>query len=243
MNNKIYNMDCLLGIKDIPDNYIDLVIIDPPYDICTKGGKKGNTKIARNIKALEKELINNDLVDGFDISVLDELVRVMKTINIYIWCNGRQIPLYLDFFVKKLNCKFDILIWGKLNPMPLYSNKYMSDKEYCLYFRDKGYCQPNNYEDAKTIYLSNINIKDKKLYQHPTIKPLDFIRKLIRNSSKENDIVLDCFIGSGTTAVASILEKRQFIGYEINKKYFDIAEKRIKETLKRKDDENGESRN
>ena len=58
MNNKIYNMDCLLGIKDIPDNYIDLVIIDPPYDICTKGGKKGNTKIARNIKALEKELIN-----------------------------------------------------------------------------------------------------------------------------------------------------------------------------------------
>ena len=236
-------MDCLLGIKDIPDNYIDLVIIDPPYDICTKGGKKGNTKIARNIKALEKELINNDLVDGFDISVLDELVRVMKTINIYIWCNGRQIPLYLDYFVKKLNCKFDILIWGKLNPMPLYSNKYMSDKEYCLYFRDKGYCQPNNYEDAKTIYLSNINIKDKKLYQHPTIKPLDFIRKLIRNSSKENDIVMDCFIGSGTTAVASILEKRQFIGYEINKKYFDIAEKRIKETLKRKDDENGKPRN
>ena len=121
--------------------------------------------------------------------------------------------------------------------------KYISDKEYCLYFRDKGYCQPNNYEDAKTIYLSNINIKDKKLYQHPTIKPLDFIRKLIRNSSKENDIVLDCFIGSGTTAVASILEKRQFIGYEINKKYFDIAEKRIKETLKRKDDENGKPRN
>lgn len=62
MNNKIYNIDCLLGIKDIPDNYIDLIIIDPHYDICTKGDKKGNTKIARNIKALEKEMINNDLV-------------------------------------------------------------------------------------------------------------------------------------------------------------------------------------
>ncbi len=164
MNNKIYNIDCLLGIKDIPDNYIDLIIIDPPYDICTKGDKKGNTKIARNIKALEKELINNDLVDGFDISVLDELVRVMKTINIYIWGNGRQIPLYLDCFVKKWNCKFEILIWGKLNPMSLYSNKYMSDKEYWLYFRDKGYCQPNNYEGAKTIYLSNILILDIQNY-------------------------------------------------------------------------------
>ena len=109
-------------------------------------------------------MINNDLVDGFDISVLDELVRVMKTINIYIWGNGRQIPLYLDCFVKKWNCKFEILIWGKLNPMSLYSNKYMSDKEYWLYFRDKGYCQPNNYEGAKTIYLSNILILDIQNY-------------------------------------------------------------------------------
>ena len=63
MLNKIYNEDCLLGIKKIPDNFVDLVIIDPPYSICTKGGKKGNTKIAKNIKALEKELIVNDLED------------------------------------------------------------------------------------------------------------------------------------------------------------------------------------
>ena len=87
-------------------------------------------------------------------------------------------------------------------------------------------------EDAKTIYLSTLNVKDKNKYGHPTIKPLPLIRKLIRNSSKENDIVLDCFIGSGTTAVASILENRKFIGFEINKKYYDIALKRIAEANK-----------
>jgi len=230
MINKIYNMDCLIGVKNIPDNSVDLVIIDPPYNICTKGGKKGNTKIAKNIKALEKELINNDLVDGYDLSILDELVRVMKNINIYIWCNGRQIPTYMKYFVENLGCKLEILIWGKTNPMPLYSNKYMGDKEYCLYFRKGGYCQPLNYEDARTIYTSKINIKDKQLYSHPTIKPLEFIRKIIRNSSKENDVVLDCFIGSGTTAIGCILENRKYIGFEINKKYFDIAQQRINKT-------------
>lgn len=227
-----------MGIKNIPDNSIDLIIIDPPYDICTKGGKKGNTKIAKNIKTLEQELIVNDLVNGYDLSILDELVRVMKNINIYIFCNGRQIPTYLKYFVEQLECKFEILVWGKTNPMPLYSNKYMSDKEYCLYFRKNGYCQPLNYDDARTIYMSSINVKDKMLYSHPTIKPLELIRKLIRNSSKENDVILDCFLGSGTTAVASILENRNYIGYEINKKYFDIANNRIKETIKRKDDVN-----
>lgn len=84
MINKIYNEDCLVGIKNIPDNSVDLVIIDPPYDICTKGGKKGKSRLGVHIKNLEKELINNDLVNAFDYSILDELIRVMKNINIYI---------------------------------------------------------------------------------------------------------------------------------------------------------------
>lgn len=230
--NKIYNEDCLVGLKKIPDNSIDLVLIDPPYDICTTGGKKGNDKLSHDIMKLEKELIDNNLVSSFDIRVLDELIRVMKGINIYIWCNARQIPMYIKYFNLQLQCKLEVVVWGKTNPIPLFSNKYMNDKEYCLYFRKDGYCKPQNYEDAKTIYISQANVKDKKLYEHPTIKPLELIRRLIRNSSKENDIVLDCFLGSGTTAVACILENRKYIGFEINKKYFDIANKRISEINK-----------
>lgn len=191
--------------------------------------------MTKDIFKVTKELAENNLINGYDMSILDELIRVMKNINIYIWCNGRQIPNYINYFIEKLNCKLEIIIWGKTNPIPLYSNKYLGDKEYCLYFRKGGYCNPKSYDDAKTIYLSTLNIKDKQKYGHPTIKPLPLIRKIIRNSSKENDIVLDCFVGSGTTAVASILENRKYIGFEISKKYYDIALKRISE-IKKEDD-------
>ena len=231
-NIKLYLGDSIEIIKTIPDNSVDLIITDPPYLLNMSGGKKGTSQLAKNLLSLEKQLTDVNLVNGYDMSILDDLVRVMKKINIYIWCNGRQIPTYIKYFMDKLNCKLEIIIWGKTNPMPLHNNKYLGDKEYCLYFRKNGYCQPSNYEDAKTIYLSTINVKDKQIYGHPTIKPLPLIRKLIRNSSKENDLVLDCFLGSGTTAVACILENRNYIGFEINKKYFDIANKRINETTK-----------
>ena len=78
----------------------------------------------------------------------------------------------------------DIIIWNKTNALPLFNNKYLSDKEYCLYFRKGGYCSPKSYEDAKTVFLYPINIKDKKKWKHPTIK----LEALIRNSSRENDM-------------------------------------------------------
>ena len=151
----------------------------------------------------------------------------MKNINIYIWCNHKQIPMYIEYFVNKLNCSFDILIWNKTNAMPLFNNKYLTDKEYCLYFRKGGYCNPSNYEDAKTVYYQPINAKDKKLYDHPTIKPLNIIETIIKNSSNENDIVLDPFIGSGTTAVAAKELNRQYIGFEVDENYFKIAKDRL----------------
>lgn len=229
--NKIYNEDCFKGIKKIPDKSIDLIIIDPPYEIETSGKSKGESNIANSILKVEKNLVNDNLVNGYDLSLLNELVRVMKKINIYIWCNKKQIEKYLRYFLDIHKCKYEILIWNKTNPMPLYKGKYMNDKEYCLYFKKDSKCMPSNYEDAKTVFISTINAKDKVKYKHPTIKPLDFIRKLIRNSSEENDVVLDCFMGSGTTAVACFLENRNFIGFEINEKYYTIANERIKEIL------------
>lgn len=231
--NQIYCGDSKELINNIEDNSIDLVVIDPPYKIRPK--TSGNGSLAVAVQKYTGELERDNLTNEYDKTILNDLIRVMKKINIYIWCNGEQVPYYIDFFVKQNKCKMEILIWNKTNAMPLYSNRYLSDKEYCLYFRKKGFCQPKNYEDAKTIYLSTLNIKDKQKYGHPTIKPLPLIRKLIRNSSNENDVVLDCFIGSGTTAVASILENRKFIGFEINKKYYDIALKRISETNKEDD--------
>lgn len=78
-----------------------------------------------------------------------------------------------------------------------------------------------------TVFESTKNLKDKKLYEHPTIKPLEYIKRMILNSSNENDIVLDPFAGSGTTAIACKELNRNFIGFEINKEYYDIAIDRI----------------
>ena len=235
MINNIYNEDCLLGIKKIPDNSIDLVIIDPPYQI-NNHNTNYNSDLSREVSKYNEELYKCDLTDGYNTNILYELIRVMKKINIYVFCNCEQIPFYIDFFIKKYKCKMDIIVWNKTNAMPLFNNKYLTDKEYCLYFRKGGYCCPNNYEDAKTVFYYPINIMDKKRWKHPTIKPEELIRKLIRNSSKKDDTILDCFMGSGTTAVCSILECRNYIGFEINKNFYNTCLKRIADAKNRKGD-------
>lgn len=232
---KLFNADCLEVLKQLEDNSIDLVVTDPPYSISdiSGGGSINNVKhMVNSIKELETANIHK----GYDIeSVGKELVRVMKNINLYVWCNKLQIPDYFNFYVNKLKCKFDILCWHKTNALPAYKNKYLSDTEYCLYFRKKGFCDPSltddRYENAKTFYIAPLNHKDKKLYDHPTIKPLDFTEKIIKNSSKENDTVLDCFMGSGTTGVACKKLNRHFVRIELNKQYFDTAKKRIENQL------------
>ena len=91
---------------------------------------------------------------------------------------------------------------------------------------------PKSFEDGSALFQAPINIKDKKLYNHPTIKPITIIEKLIRNSSNENDLILDCFMGSGTTGVACKNLNRNFIGIELSKEYFEIAKERINERIK-----------
>ena len=190
-----------------------------------------------NIKKLNQSLQdlkeNQDLTKSYDIAEFGiELLRILKEPNLYFWCNKAQIPEYFNFYVNKHKCKFDILCWHKPNALPTYSNKYLTDTEYLLYFRKgKGKCFPANYEDAKTYYIAPINHADKKKYGFPTIKPLDITRKIIRNSSKEGQVILDPFLGSGTTCIAAELENRISIGIEINEYYYNLAKNRIKAEL------------
>jgi len=224
--NKIHLGDSYKLIKEIPDKSIDLIVTDPPYLIeSTQGGKTNG--LGKSITNMNEQLANSTLTKSINIEILDDFMRVMKKPNIYVWCNHKQIPMYIDYFVTQNECNFDIIIWNKTNATPLFYNKYMTDKEYCLYFRKGGYCNPPNYEHAKTVYHLPINVNDKKKFKHPTIKPLNIIRNLIENSSHENDLILDCFVGSGTTCVAAKESNRQFIGIEIDKEFHKIAVDRI----------------
>ena len=220
--NSIYLGDSYELIKEIPDKSIDLIVIDPPYQIDGKPKSKEaieNTKneITKGINKLNQELMNNHICDGIKEEIFEEFMRVMKVPNIYIWCNRKQIPMYLNYFVNKLHLNFEILVWNKPNVMPLYNHQYLNDVEYCLYFRGANVCNPKN----------PTNKIDKFAFHHPTCKPVNIIEKLIKNSSKENDLVLDCFLGSGTTAVACKNLNRDYIGIEINPKWYKIALDRL----------------
>lgn len=121
------------------------------------------------------------------------------------------------------------LTWHKTNPIPTGNNKYLSDTEYILFFREKGVGLFGNYHTKKKYYVTQTNKEDKDKYGHPTIKPLFILENLIINSSHEGDLILDPFMGSGSTAVASLNQGRHFIGYEIDDTYFNIATQRIAE--------------
>lgn len=222
----LFNDDCLNVLSKMDNNSVDLIVTDPPYLISATNGGGTINNVKKLNKSLE-DLVDSNITNGYDIELFGkEFVRVLKDINIYLWCNKAQIPDYFNFYVNKLKCKFDILCWHKTNALPTYSNKYLSDTEYLLYFRRGGICNPETYEDAKTFYIAPINHKDKKEFGHPTIKPLDITEKIIRNSSKEGDIILDPFAGSGTTCVAAKNLNRKYIGIELDKNYFNIAKER-----------------
>ena len=210
-------------LKDIPDKSVDLVVTDPPYDIETSGA--GIYK--QEDKQYVKELVG--MKDGFSEEILDELCRVLKKINIYLFCSQKQIPLLLDYFVKKKGCNWNLLSWHKSNPIPVCGNKYLTDTEFILFFREKGVKVYGSFDTKKTYYVTPLNQKDKKKYGHPTCKPEEIVRNLIINSSNEGDIVLDCFMGSGTTGAVSVGISRNFIGIEIEENYFKIAQDRIKQ--------------
>lgn len=225
--NKIHLGDAYELIKQIPDKSVDLIVTDPPYLI---EGIHTGTGVLKNRKHSHvEEFMENDniIVKGVDLKILDEFVRVMKRINIYLWCNKEQIYDYLTYFVKERDCAWEMIIWGKTNPPPFSNGHYLKDKEYCLFFHEKGIQVSPSFETGKTVYISQTNTTDKEQFGHPTIKPLDIIKNLIVNSSGGGDLILDPFIGSGTTAVACKELGRNFIGFEINERFHDIAVSRV----------------
>ena len=222
-NYKLYQGDCLEVMNNIEDGSVDLVVTDPPYEITTKGA--GIYKQAD--KQYVKEL--NGMKDGFSEEVLDELCRVMKKINIYFFCSQKQIIPLLDYFVKKKKCNWNILSWHKTNPIPACGNKYLTDTEFILFFREKGVKVYGSFDTKRTWYATPLNQSDKKKYGHPTVKPQAILENLVVNSSQEGEVVLDCFMGSGSTGVACLNTNRNFIGIELDEGYFNIAQNRIEE--------------
>jgi len=209
-------------IKKLPKGSVDLLVTDPPYLLDTQGGG------AFAGKNLTYDAEFKGFSDGITNDDLDLIMSRMSQVNAYIWCNKAQLRQYLDYF-DDIGCNFDVLTWHKSNPVPRCNNKYLSDTEYVVFARDKGVPLGGSYATLGKYWVTPINQKDKERYGHPTIKPLDIIRTLISNSSAPGDLVMDPFLGSGTTAVACVLEDRNFWGCELDPSYYQISMQRVAE--------------
>lgn len=222
--NNIYNTDSYLAIKEIPSKSVDCIYTDIPYLIVSGGG--GKSELGQRIQKVNKDYLK-DISDGIDYSIFDDMVRIMKKINIFIWCSKMQILDIMNYFSKIPNVNTEILFWGKTNPTPATNNVWLPDVEYCLYFREKGVKLNDGYELKSKYFVSPINIYDKQLFDHPTIKPLELVKRHLLHATQENDVVIDFFLGSGTTALACKETKRNYIGFEINGQYFKNAQLRL----------------
>ena len=221
--NEIYNEDCYEAIKKIPDKSVDCIYTDIPY-LFADGGSS-TSPLSQRIKKLKQEDLAG-ITKGIDYKIFDEFIRIMKKINCFIWCSKDQILDILNYF-KNEGSNFEILTWNKTNPTPMTNNTFLPDIEYCLYFREKGVKLNDGYELKSKWYSSPINKTDKDLFHHPTIKPLELVKRHLLHTTQENDIVADFFLGSGTTCVAAKEIGRKYIGFEIDKEYYKIAKNRL----------------
>ena len=219
--NTVLNKDCMAGMAAMDGGSVDLVIADPPY-FQGEGGGGGSFGVKEKNHRTEID----KMMCGISDECLEQMARVCKRVNMYIFCSVLQIPQYLAF-AQRHGYKFDILTWHKTNAVPACGGKYMPDTEYIVFIKESGVPLYGTAATKCKYYVTPTNVKDKRRWGHPTIKPLNIVQNLITNSTQEGGVVLDPFIGSGTTAVACIRTRRNYIGFELNPEYFEVCKKRI----------------
>jgi len=216
--NRIYNMDCIEGMKLIPDSSVDLIVTDPPYLIGYKTNRRQNKEHAFC------STIANDDNPELIVNYIAGCYRIMKDDTaMYMFCSFDKV----DFFKQELSKFFAIknmIIWVK-NSHTAGDLEAQFGKQYEIIFLvNKGRAQIRG-KRITDIWREERVVGNEQLHQNQ--KPLYLIEKCILKHSDEGGLVFDGFMGSGTTAVAAHNFKRNFLGFELDKGYYDIAQKRL----------------
>ena len=254
LKNKIINSDSLKELKKIPDESIDLIFADPPYNLQLRN------QLTRPDRS-KVNAVNDDwdqfesfkIYDEFTVNWLRECKRVLKK-NGTIWVIGS----YHNIFrvgAKIQDLGFWILndvVWNKNNPMPNFRGTRFTNAHETLIWASKNKnskyifnyqslkCLNDDLQMRSTWNLPICNgkerLKENGKKVHSTQKPESLIHRILLSSSNKNDLILDPFLGSGTTAVVAKKLGRFFYGIEKEKKYLEVANKRIKNTKPIEDD-------
>ena len=235
----IVNGDCISVLKEIPSSSIDCIITDPPYNLGlfmhnrnTNMGKMRENHFAyKGWDDMEyNEWLSN--MRGF----LTECARILKPRGTFI--SFMAIIKVESFIQLATECGLYYKttgIWHKKNPMPRNMKlQFVNSTECWIYMVNKGTSGTfhNNGKVVHDFLESGLcPSSEKKHGKHPTQKPLSILNTLISTVTNPGDIVLDPFMGSGSTCVSSAINDRHFIGIELSEEYFRIAEERLKDTI------------
>ncbi|WP_252714525.1 DNA-methyltransferase [Treponema phagedenis] len=216
-NIELLHGDCLDFLPKIPDESIQSIITDPPYFLgMTHNSQKG---------------CFNDLAicKPFYEKLFKEYKRILKPDGcIYFFCDWRSYAFYYTLLDSVMQVK-NLLVWEKHGRPSL--NVYGSGHEFIMFSGKikKSYIT-NIIDDVASFNIGARKTNGEKI--HPTQKPIELMEKFIFDSTDEGDVVLDSFMGSGTTGIACLNTNRRFIGMEIDDNYFNIAKNRLETAIK-----------
>lgn len=227
---KLYNNDCIKLMKKMKSESIDLIVTDPPYKTTKRGGTGNSGGMCK-----KKEFSNGN--GGFkhnDIKpkqYMSEFYRVLKEgSHCYIMTNHVNLQEMLNVATESGFHFIKCLIWDKGNK--IMGQCYMSQFEYILFLRKGKHKKINNCGTSDILSVPNKKTKDENGKNlHNVEKPVQLMKILIENSSNEKDIILDPFMGIGSTGIACVELNRNFVGIEIDEHYFNIAVDRINKSV------------
>ena len=222
---KLYNDDCIKKFATMPRNEVDAIITDPPYNISRDNNFKTMNRAGIDFGEWDKDF---DLVDW--IKYCEPVLK--KGGNIVIFNSWKNMSYIVDELEKNNFEVKDLIRWEKTNPMPRNRDRrFITDYEVAVWAVKKGgkwtFNRLSETYERPEIVCGVTSKKEKIDGGHPTQKPVEVMEWLIKRLSNENDIILDPFMGSGSTGVACKNTNRRFIGIELNKDYYNIAMKRL----------------
>lgn len=218
---KLWRGDCLELMKDIPDNSVDLILTDPPYKTTSRGSSGGTGGMLKSDDFKKGNAFKHNAIT-FD-EWLPECFRVLKEgSHAYFMTNNKNLLRMLKAVESAGFNIFKTLVWAKNTAIT--NMYYMDSHEYIIFCRKGKAIKINNCGTKSVMFFDNPKNK-----VHPTEKPVGLMTQLIENSTNDSDVVLDLFMGSGSTGVACAKTNRNFIGIELDRDYYDIAVNRINE--------------
>ncbi len=248
-NLNLYQGNCLDVLAKIPEESIDLIFADPPYNLSNNGFtvKSGKRVSVNKGQWDESQGVEADF--EFHRSWINACQRVLKP-NGTIWISGTYHSIYQCAFALQLSnfqilndiswykpnaspnisCRYftashETLVWAKKDPKAKHTFNYQVMKKGDWHEKD---LLKNQDKQMRSVWSIPVTKKSEKINgYHPTQKPLELLTRIVLSSSNAGDTVLDPFCGSGTTGVVAIREKRKFIGIDLSKQYLELSQQRI----------------